>query len=115
MNDLTPYLMFNGDCADAFNHYKECFDGEIEFIQAYGDSSMKVDDDQKDKIMHATIRFWGGPIMGSDYAKEADYTTKSSSANVHLSLGFKDSDLMDGTFEKLGEGGQITMPLQDQF
>ena len=115
MQDLMPYLMFNGDCAAAFDHYKECFGGEIEFMGKYGDSPMEVPDDQKDKVMHTTIRFWGGAIMGSDYVKEADYTTEGSSANVHLSLSFKDAETMDATFEKLGAGGTVTMPLGDQF
>lgn len=115
MNGLMPYLMFNGDCKEAFEFYKKTFEGEIEFMGTYGDSPMEVPDDQKDKVMHATIRIWAGPIMGSDYTKEADYTTEGSTSNVHLSLNYKDADSMEEAFGKLSEGGKVTLPFGDQF
>ncbi len=60
MNDLMPYLVFNGDCAAAFDFYKESLDGKIEYMGKYGDSPMEVPDDQNDKVVHTTISSWGG-------------------------------------------------------
>ena len=115
MDGLIPYVMFNGDCREAFHFYAEYLNGEIEFMQSYGDSPMDVSDDSKDKIMHATVRTFAGPIMGSDYTDEADYTAEGSASNVHLSLTYKDAADMDKAFEKLSEGGSVTMALADQF
>ena len=29
MTTLTPYLLFDGDCKQAMEFYKSCFDGEL--------------------------------------------------------------------------------------
>ena len=115
MSELIPYLMFNGNCREAFDFYKECFDGEIEFMGTYGDSPIEVPKDQKDKVMHATVRIMGAPVMGSDYIKGADYSTGGSAANVHLNLSFKDTETMEAAYEEMSEGGTVTMPIGDQF
>jgi len=49
---FAPYLMFNGNCEEAVNFYKECFDDEIGLMGRYGDSPMEVPESRKDKIVH---------------------------------------------------------------
>ncbi|MDT4968164.1 MAG: PhnB protein [Acidobacteriota bacterium] len=115
MKNLTPYLMFNGDCEEALNFYKECLGGEIGYMGRYGDTPMGTPESQKDKIMHAYFTFWGGGVMASDHVKEAGYTTEGQGANVHLSLGFDEIAEMEATFDKMKRGGTVTMDLQDQF
>ena len=39
--------MFNGDCKEAFDFYKRCFGGQIDFLGRYGDSPMEVTETQK--------------------------------------------------------------------
>ena len=41
MEKLAPYLMFNRNCEEAVNFYKECFNGEIGLMGRYGDSLME--------------------------------------------------------------------------
>lgn len=115
MSKLTPYLMFDGDCEEAINFYQACFDGEIGQFSRYGDSSMDVSAEQKDKIMHVPFYFWAGMIMASDKMKNASEISEQPRSNIHLNLTFDDPDKMMNTFNKLKEGGQVTMKLEVQF
>ena len=56
--DISPYLNFKGECAEAFAFYAKTFGGQITFMQTHGDSPMKdsVPPDWQDKIMHATLK-----------------------------------------------------------
>lgn len=115
MKNLTPYLMFNGNCEEAINFYQTCFDGEIGYIGTYADAPMEVSESQKGKIMHVEFKFWGGTILASDDLDNADYTTKPENTNIHLSLGFEDEAEMEKVYNLLGQGGQRTMEIKEQF
>jgi len=115
MQNLIPYLIFNGDCEDAFAFYKQCFDAESVLLERYMDSPISVSEKDSDKIMHASMTFWGGTLMGSDHTAEAGYTTEASGARIHLSLGCDTVGLLEETFAKLCVGGSVTMAIQDTF
>ena len=53
---LTPYLHFEGQAEEALNFYKNIFNGEITMTSRYGDAPMPVDDDWKNKLMHARLK-----------------------------------------------------------
>lgn len=107
--------MFDGNCEEAINFYKDCLDGEIIYLGRYSESPMEVPESHKDRIMHAGMDFWGGSIMASDHMESAGFTDNAGGSNVHLSLNFEDADKMDDVFNKLGAGGKITMPLEKTF
>lgn len=115
MKNLTPYLMFNGNCEEALNFYKESLEGEITFLSRYKDSPMQVPPEEQEKIMHATLHFWGGDIMASDNIQSAEYTTAATGSSIHLSLGFEDPEHIRRVFSCLSTGGKITMPPRKQF
>lgn len=112
---LNPYLFFNGNCEEALNFYKECLGGEFESINRFKDGpdemgGMKVPENYKEKVMHRTWRFDGNVVMASDGFEEI-----SDGGNVTLSISMDNVDGMDTVFNKLSEGGKVTMPLQDTF
>jgi PhnB protein len=109
---LTPYLFFQGNCEEALNFYKSVFKGEITFIQRFGDANMPVDDDYKNKIMHATLEFGEVRIQFSDGAPHKEITRGD---NVHLSLSFDDETKMRLIWGKLEKEGSVHMELQDTF
>lgn len=115
MKNLVPYLMFNGDCEEAINFYKQCLDGEVGYMGRFGESPMEVPEDQKNKIMHVEFKFAGGSFMASDNMDSAAFTEAATGSNIHLSLGFDNEDETKAVFEKLQAGGEVTMPLQAQF
>ncbi len=115
MQNLQAYLMFNGNCEEAMNFYKEHLQVEILYLGRYKDSPLEVEEDEKDLIMHCSAKFWGGYFMASDNVASAHFTTEAAASNVHLSLGFEDKDVQTKTFEAMSEGGEIIMPLQETF
>ncbi|HYT74282.1 MAG TPA: hypothetical protein VEL79_06010 [Vicinamibacterales bacterium] len=39
--ELSPYLTFNGQCAEAFSFYERCLGGKLIAMQTHGQSPMK--------------------------------------------------------------------------
>jgi PhnB protein len=115
MEKMNPYLMFDGNCEAAINFYKDIFDGEIGYFGRFSESPNEVTDSDKNKIMHVEFKFWGGSILASDHVESAGYTTKSEGSNIHLSLGFNSEGKMEETFNKLKQGGDVTMNIKEQF
>lgn len=115
MKNLAPYLMFNGNCEEAVNFYKNCLDGTLGYMGRFGDSPDPVKESAKNKIMHVELRFPGGALMASDYYDEAQYTTPSEGSNIHLSIGFDSEEKLRKAFKLLSEDGTVTMPLKEQF
>ncbi|MGI8951440.1 MAG: VOC family protein [Chitinophagaceae bacterium] len=110
---LIPYIHFGGNAEDAINFYKKALGVEEVKIQRYGETPMPVDEDYKNKIIHARLIFDGDNIlMISDAFKGQPVSTNG---NVQLSVDINDIDNLEKIFNAMAEGGQITMPLQDTF
>ena len=115
MKNLSPYLMFNGNCEEAMYFYQDCLGGKIEYMRRYTNTPLDVPEDKQKKIMHAEFSFWGGNLMFSDLMDEANFTTPATASNIHLNLGFEDKNKMQETFDKLKQGGKVTTELEEQF
>jgi len=109
---LIPYLHFEGHAEEAMNFYKNIFDGEITMVSRYGDAPMPVDEDWKNKLMHGRLKFDNNMIFISDGPK--NYKS-SKDGNIQLSVEVPDENKIDEVFNKMAEGGQVTMPLANQF
>ncbi len=108
---LFPYLNFKGNCEEALNFYKDALDGEILQMGRYGDSPVNTNDEYKNKIVHGRLKFGDALIMASDSTNAADEFNN----NITLSVECETGDQLESAFTKMGEGGKVTMPLQDQF
>ncbi len=110
---LIPYVHFGGNAEEAINFYKEALGVEEVKIQRYGETPMPVDEDYKNKIIHARLIFDNDNIlMISDVFKGQPVSTNG---NVQLSVDIEKIENLEKVFNKMAEGGQITMPLVDQF
>ncbi len=110
---LNAYLYFAGNAEEALNFYTATFDGTVEMLSRYADSPMPSDEDYKQKIMHARLVFGdNNMIMISDSFKGTEVKTEG---NIQLSIGMDDAEAMKTVFNKMAEGGVVTMPLQEQF
>ena len=116
MLGIKPYIAFKGNCAEAINFYKEKLGGEIMFTQTYGESPMadKVGPDQKDKVMHTSLKIGDSVIMACDNVFDGQNPTTVGN-NISLAIGGDDAAAADGMFEQLSEGGNVTMPMQETF
>ena len=117
MKTLNPYLVFNGNCEEAFNFYAVCLEGKIEMIARFSDNPQNnIPKAHENKVMHASLSFSKGILMGSDHVEGAGFATEATMrSNVHLCLNFDNDAEIETTFAKLKEGGEVTMELKDQF
>ena len=112
MDAIVPYLLFNGNAAEALAFYSKALNGKVVFQQTFGESPMPSTDDMKDKIMHASFQADRLALMVSDCPPDKPATNGNS---IQLSLNFSDVPSIEKTFTALAEGGTITMELQDTF
>jgi PhnB protein len=107
---LNPYLSFNGNAREAMEFYHSVFGGELT-VNTFGEFGTP-DPGIADKVMHAMLATDAGyTIMASDLAPGMEFHPGNT---ITVSLSGDDSALR-GYFEKLAEGGTITMPLEKQM
>ena len=111
MNLISPYLIFQGNCEEAINFYQHCLGGELS-VRRFGDTEMPVEDDYKNKIMHAELTLGEMKIMFSDGAPHKKIIKGD---NIQINLNFDEEAKLEETFERLSVGGTVTMPLEITF
>jgi PhnB protein len=112
MLGIKPYIAFKGNCKEAIEFYRDKLGGEILFIQTYGESPMKGRGPD-DKIMHCSIEIGDSVIMACDNVFEKSPTTVGN--NISLALGGNDIAQVESIFEKMSDGANIIMPMQETF
>ena len=108
---LIPYLNFSGNTKDAMEFYQSVLGGELK-MQTFGESGMPVNDEDKDKIIHASLDNDTLTFMASDGNSEHPVQMGD---NVQLSIVGENLELLTKYFNGLSEGGKIDMPLEKQF
>ena len=109
---ITPYVIFEGQCREAFTTYARCLGGEVSFNR-YGD--MPQQDGQgpsqpADWIMHARLEAQGGVLMGSDGPEGG-----GPKDTVWVTVGLQDPAEAERIFAELSDGGQVVMPIAQTF
>jgi PhnB protein len=107
---LSPYLGFNGNCKEAMEFYQLVLGGQLE-ISTYGQYGYDKDENQKNKVMHATLKNDTLSFMASDSQPGKE---KKFGDNISMSIAGEDEALLTKFFNGLAEGGKIDMPLAKQ-
>jgi PhnB protein len=101
-SQLNPYLNFNGNARQALEFYAGVFGGNLN-LSTFADFGSK-DAPDADKIMHGQLETEAGyTLMGADTPAGMEF---------HGLHGFGVS--LRGYWDKLSEGGTVTMPMQKQ-
>ena len=112
---LNPYLNFDGNTREALEFYQGVFGGELN-VMAFGDMGMTEHDGNPipaDGVMHGQLTSdQGFTLMASD---NVPGMSEGQTPNGHLSLSGDESELLHGYFDKLADGGKVTMPLEKQM
>lgn len=108
MIGVKPYIAFTGNCEEAINFYKDCMDGEILYMGKYEGSPME-EDGNGDKILHCTLKVGDSHIMACDNM----HGENPSGSNISLAVGTSDAAQAERYFERMAEGGTVTMPMQE--
>jgi PhnB protein len=108
---LNPYIGFDGNAREAMEFYKGVFGGELT-MNTFGEFGSQGSPDA-DKIMHSQLETDRGfTLMASDTPSEMGRTPGD---NITISLSGEDGGELRGYWEKLSDGGNVTMPLEKQM
>ena len=119
MATINPYLVFNGNCEEAFLFYKSVFGGEFPYVGKFnempsGEGQPKLSDEDGNKIMHITLPIGNGTIlMGSD-SNEASGAAKIGN-NISISINAASKDEADKLYSGLSADGNPFMPMEQTF
>ncbi|WP_166876644.1 MULTISPECIES: VOC family protein [unclassified Salinibacterium] len=106
---LNPYLSFRDSARDAMTFYQSVFGGDLT-LSTFGEYQASEDPAEQDKIMHAQLTTDNGfTLMGADTPNGMDYT---AGTNYAVSLSGDDDSALRGYWERLSEGGTVSMPLE---
>ena len=108
MKWINAYLMFDGNCREAMEFYRNCFGGELALTNFTEEQFAGA----ADRVMHARLAQGGGLLMGSDCPPGRLLKVGDS---VQLAIECDGPEEQDRIFAALGEGGTVTMPLQETF
>ena len=113
---LSIYLHFNGNCRDVFEFYRSIFGGEFDMISTFreGPPDMGMSEDDLDQVMHVSYPIGSSVLLGSDLPSQFGPPPMQGS-NFSISYQPESREAADELFAKLADGGQVTMPMEDQF
>ena len=110
---LSPYLMFNGDCEAAFELYAKVLGGKIEAMMTHEGTPAagQVPAEWRKKILHARMSVEGQVLLASDAPPGRYDAPKGYSVSVQLNNPVE----AERIFHALAENGQVRMPIQETF
>jgi PhnB protein len=111
--ELSPYLLFNGQCEAAFKFYEKCLGGKIEAIMTFGQSPMaqQVPAEWGNKVIHARLNIGGMIVLGSDPPPDRYQPPQGFS----VSISVKEPAETERIFQELAQNGKVQMPIQKTF
>jgi len=114
MTNLTPYLLFEGNCLEAMEFYKSRFGGELILIKVK-DSPMKdqMPASAQEKVLNARLQSGGLEISASDWLRPARTPVRGNTVCLYLSGGTLEN--LRTVFDRLSEGADVTDPLKQMF
>jgi PhnB protein len=107
---LNPYLNFNGNARQALEFYTSVFGGNLN-LSTFAEFGM-AEAPVADKIMHGQLETDAGyTLMAADTPPGMEF---NGMHGFGVSLSGDDVDVLRGYFDKLSDGGTVTMPMQKQ-
>jgi PhnB protein len=108
---LNPYISFPGSAREAMEFYQRVLGGSLT-LSTFGEFGAQ-DTPDADKIMHGMLTTDSGfTLMGADTPPGMEHTPGN---NIAVSLSGDDADELRGYWEKLSDGGTVSVPLEKQM
>ena len=108
---LNPYISFRNNARQAMEFYKDVFGGTLTLntFGEYGDPNAPG----ADGIMHGQLNADSGfTLMGADTPPGME---TNPGDNITISLSGDDEQELRGYWDKLSQGGTVTVPLEKQM
>lgn len=121
MITLSTYLIFNGNCEEAFLFYEKVFGGEILFMGRYkdvpADSRKAFAGAGDEQIMHVSLQLSPSVmLMGNDTVQVGgDETGAAVTNNFFLYVTIDDRVSAYRIFDELSAGGKVVMQMAPTF
>ncbi|MEH7169852.1 VOC family protein [Priestia megaterium] len=113
---IYPYLVMNGNGQEAVKFYEKALDAKVIGIQTFGEmpgnTEFPTPIEAIDRVMNAHLKVGDNDLMLSDTFPGQPYQIGSQ---VTVSITIDSVEKSNEVFEKLKEGGQVGMPLQETF
>jgi PhnB protein len=109
---LNPYISFGDNARQAMEFYRDVFGGKLNLNKfgQYGDANAPG----ADNIMHAQLETDNGfTLMAADTPPGMDFN--EGGGNITISLSGDDEQALRGYWDKLSDGGTVTMPFEKQM
>jgi PhnB protein len=109
---INPYLVFNGNCAEAMKFYNLVLGGKLDLMKFGGTPAAEhVPAAAHEKIMHACLAFGDHCVMASDSMPGQPADMKGMSVTLH----YDKAEDAERVFKALSERGNVTMPIGETF
>jgi PhnB protein len=106
---LNPYLSFRDNAREAMTFYHSVFGGELT-LSTFGEMQASHESSDDDKVMHSQLETPDGlVIMGADTPAGMEHRPQSG---VSVSLSGDDEGKLRGYWDRLSEGGAVTVPFE---
>jgi PhnB protein len=119
---ITPYLNFDGHCAEAFAFYARLLGGRIVQQRTFDEMPRlegmpPLPTSARQRILHAHLQVEGQSLLGSDTLPGADAGCGGFQAAQGMWVSIQADDIAEGQrlFDALAEGGQTVMPFAATF
>lgn len=113
---VDVYLNFNGNCREAIEYYAEVFGTDVPKIMTFGDTpadpNFTLPEEAKNMVMHSRLTIMGSNVMFSDVFPNMPFTVGN---NISLAVVTEDRGAIESAFNRLKEGGKVSMELQETF
>lgn len=118
MTTINPYLIFNGNCEEAFLFYKSVFGGDFPYIGRFkdmpaGDNTAELSEEEANRIMHVCLPIGQAVLMGSDSNSASGDVVFGG--NMSISVNVESKEEANRIFNGLSAGGNAYMPMADTF
>ena len=106
---LNPYLSFKDNARQAMEFYQTVLGGKLA-ISTFKEFHASQDPSEDDQVMHSVLEADNGiTFMASDTPNRMEY---KAGTNYSMSLSGDNEAELRGYYEKLLDGGNVTMPLE---
>jgi PhnB protein len=106
---LNPYLGFKDNARQAMEFYQSVFGGDLT-VNTFKELNASTDPSEDNLVMHSMLEAPNSMVlMGSDTPSRMEYRPGT---NFSVSLSGDNEKELSGYFQRLSEGGTVTMPLE---
>lgn len=110
---INPYIHFDGNAEEALNHYRDALGGELQIMRFAGSPAEScAPEGWGQKVLHGALQTNVGLLLASDASKDQ---VRNPGDNIEVAVQVDSEADAERIFSKLGQGGNVTMPLSETF